>query len=63
MYMYAIITCMLWAINYQEKNLTVIVEPAILSEELICTDVYQPIKHLLQSWNDHDLGVYHNALL
>ena len=61
MYMYAII--MLWAINYQEKNLTVIVEPAILSEKLICTDVYQPIKHLLQSWNDHDLGVYHNALL
>ena len=37
-----------------------IVEPAILSEKLICTEEYQPIKHLLQSWKDQDLGVYHN---
>ena len=33
-----------------------IVEPAILSEELICTEVYQPIKHQLQSWKAQDLG-------
>ena len=35
-----------------------IVEPAVLGEELICTEVYQPIKHQLQSWKQQDLGGY-----
>lgn len=56
-YMRVIYHCIV--INHQEKDLTVIVEPAILTEKLICTDVYQPVKHLLQSWKEQDLGVYH----
>ena len=40
----------------QEKNITVIVEPAILEEELICTEqTFQPVKDKFQSW---DLGMY-----
>jgi hypothetical protein len=57
--MYMRVICHCIVINHQEKDLTVIVEPAILSEKLICTDVYQPVKHLLQSWKEQDLGVYH----
>ena len=60
LYVYIHVVYLLFVINHQEKNLTVIVEPAILSEELICTDEYQPIKHQLQSWKEQDLGVYHN---
>ena len=43
--------------NNQEKSLTVIIEPAVLCEELICTEVYQPVKDQLQTWKDQDLGM------
>lgn len=36
-----------------------IVEPAVLEEELIHSDEeYQPVKDQLQSWKLHDLGMY-----
>ena len=40
-----------------------IVEPAVLEEELIGAESYKSVKEQLLSWNDHDSGVNVNTAL